>query len=560
MRLKKFILSWQVLLLIFFIVLSIIAINPNFSSYGITITSVGSGVFSGKLSPGTVVYSAGLAGSEMKKIYKLEDLLEFQGKEGYLILETNQGKKTVRLEAGDVFNISAKPIERSNLKFGLDIEGGIRALLEPNLTNGTEIDEIIDILETRINIYGLRQAEFRKLKIGDKELIMVSIAGGGEQEIKDLLSKKGKFEARIPLTLENDSSFKLGKFLQGENKIYRVVILNNTSVKINGNVYREGKKFELSDIEFRIKNLSSSKVVLEGLVFNSEDIKEVGMPPESNFLGKVKNGYKFQFGVIISQEGAKRFAELTQNLKKIISPGESYLSEKIYFYIDNKEMDSLNIASDLKAREVVNPVITGYGRSKEEAIKNNNRLKAILKSGNLPAELKVISIDKLNPSLGENYLYTISLAGIIAIFLVSAVIFVRYRNLKISLGVIFVMLSEVIIILGFAAATRWNLSAPALAGIVAAIGFGVDDQILIIDETRKKKEKYSLKKGLKRAFFMIFGSGITTIFAMLPIIFAGFSSYREIGGFGITTVLGILVGILITRPAFAKYVEYLLAD
>ena len=152
MRLKKFILSWQVLLLIFFIVLSIIAINPNFSSYGITITSVGSGVFSGKLSPGMVVYSAGLAGNEMKKIYKLEDLLEFQGKEGYLILETNKGKKTVRLEAGDVFNISAKPIERSNLKFGLDIEGGIRALLEPNLTNGTEIDEIIDILETRINI------------------------------------------------------------------------------------------------------------------------------------------------------------------------------------------------------------------------------------------------------------------------------------------------------------------------------------------------------------------------------------------------------------------------
>ncbi|HIE41051.1 MAG TPA: preprotein translocase subunit SecD, partial [Candidatus Aenigmarchaeota archaeon] len=205
-----------------------------------------------------------------------------------------------------------------------------------------------------------------------------------------------------------------------------------------------------------------------------------------------------------------------------------------------------------------NPIITGYGKTKEEAEKNRDSLKAILKSGNIPTELKILSIDKLNPSLGENYLYVVGLAGIVAIFLVSIVIFFRYRNLKISLGVIGTMLSEVIIILGFAALTKWNLSTLALAGIVAAIGFGVDDQILIIDETRKKKERYSLREGLKRAFFMILGAGATTIFAMLPILFAGFATYREIGGFAMTTIIGILVGILITRPAFAKYIEHIL--
>jgi protein-export membrane protein SecD len=561
MRLKKFILSWQILLWLFFIIVSIVAINPSFNPNGIIITNIGTGAFYGKIEPKTIIYSAGLVGSEMKKIYKLEDLLEFQGEKGYLILSTNNGQKTIKLKGNEIFNISAQPIASNNLKFGLDIEGGIRALLEPkNLTNQTTVEEIISILETRINIYGLRQAEFRKLDVGNKEMIMVSIAGGSEQEIEDLLSKKGRFDARIPLALENRSSFKLGKFLIGENKKYKVVILNNTTIKINDMVYEKEDKFELSGIKFRIKNLSLNRVVLEGLVFNSEDIKEVGLPPESNFLGKVENGYKFQFGVIISSEGAKRFAELTQNLKRVVSPTGSYLSEKIYFYIDNKEMDSLNIAGDLMGREIANPVITGYGETQEEAIKNRDRLKAILKSGNLPVELNIVSMDRLNPTLGENYLYIISLAGLIAIFLVSTVVFIRYRNLKISIGVIFTMLSEVIIILGFAALTKWNLSTLALAGIVAAIGFGVDDQILIIDETRKKKEKYSLKEGLKRAFFMIFGAGATTIFAMLPILFAGFTAYREIGGFAVTTIVGILAGILITRPAFAKYVEYLLAN
>ena len=154
----------------------------------------------------------------------------------------------------------------------------------------------------------------------------------------------------------------------------------------------------------------------------------------------------------------------------------------------------------------------------------------------------------------------IALAGIVAIFLVSSVVFVRYRNLKISLGVILTMFSEVIIILGFAAATQWNLSTLALAGIIAAIGFGVDDQILIIDETSKKSQKYSLKEGLKRAFFMIIGAGATTIFAMLPILWAGFTAYREVGGFAVTVIVGVLIGVLISRPAFARLVELVLIE
>ena len=183
-----------------------------------------------------------------------------------------------------------------------------------------------------------------------------------------------------------------------------------------------------------------------------------------------------------------------------------------------------------------------------------------MQSGDIPVDIKVVSIDRLNPTLGENYLYVIALAGIVAIFLVSSVVFVRYRNLKISLGVILTMFSEVIIILGFAAATQWNLSTLALAGIIAAIGFGVDDQILIIDETSKKSQKYSLKEGLKRAFFMIIGAGATTIFAMLPILWAGFTAYREVGGFAVTVIVGVLIGVLISRPAFARLVELVLIE
>ena len=42
---------------------------------------------------------------------------------------------------------------------------------------------------------------------------------------------------------------------------------------------------------------------------------------------------------------------------------------------------------------------------------------------------------------------------------------------------------------------------------------------------------------------------------MFPLMFVGVGLVR---GFAITTIVGVLVGILITRPAYAKLVERLL--
>ncbi|OYT42899.1 MAG: hypothetical protein B6U88_02510 [Candidatus Aenigmarchaeota archaeon ex4484_56] len=559
MGFKKFILNWKVLLLIILLIFSITIINPKPTSNCIVVTSVGEGAFYNKIEQGTIICSAKMLGTkEEKKISDISDLLYFQNKKGYLIIYTDKGSKNIKLSGNNIFNISADKIPSSNLRFGLDIEGGIRALLKPEDTN-VSINEIIDILETRVNVYGLRQAEFRKVTIGDEKLVMVSIAGGTKEEIKKLLSREGKFEAKIPLTIENNSEVYFGKYVDKENEVFKVYILNSTSIKINNKIIDINEKFKLKNIEFDIKNITSDKVIINGVVYTDKDIKGIGIPPESNYLGKFGEGYQYRFGVVISQEGAKKFAELTQNLKRIYTGKESYLSEKIYFYLDEKETNALNIAGDLKGKEITNPVITGWGKTEEEAIKDRDSLKAILKSGKLPTKIEIVSIDQLSASVGKNYLYIILLAGISAILLVSFVIFLRYKNWKISLGIIATMVSEVILILGFAALTHWNLSTLALAGIVAAIGFGVDDQILIIDETIKKKEKYTIIEGLKRAFFMIFGSGLTTIFAMIPILTIGFGTFKEIGGFAITTIVGVLIGIFITRPAFAKYVEYILS-
>ena len=98
-----------------------------------------------------------------------------------------------------------------------------------------------------------------------------------------------------------------------------------------------------------------------------------------------------------------------------------------------------------------------------------------------------------------------------------------------------------------------SLDLAAIAGIIAAVGTGVDDQVIITDEGSRKKLK-SLKARIKRAFFIIFTSAASTIGAMLPLAFVGAGAVQ---GFAITTILGVLIGISVTRPAYAKVLEYI---
>ncbi len=57
---------------------------------------------------------------------------------------------------------------------------------------------------------------------------------------------------------------------------------------------------------------------------------------------------------------------------------------------------------------------------------------------------------------------------------------------------------------------------------------------------------------MKRAFAIILGAYFTAVVALLPIMWAGAGLLK---GFAITTIIGISVGILITRPAFTDMVR-----
>ena len=152
--------------------------------------------------------------------------------------------------------------------------------------------------------------------------------------------------------------------------------------------------------------------------------------------------------------------------------------------------------------------------------------------------------------------------GAIALLTVGLVIFLRYRRLDIAIPIILTDISEVMIVLGLASLINWNLDLPSIAGIIAAVGTGVNDQIVITDETfrhrgKGRKEIVSITEQIRRAFFIIFTAAATIIAAMLPILGIGAGLLK---GFAFTTIMGVLVGVIITRPGYAKVLQEVLRE
>jgi preprotein translocase subunit SecD len=149
--------------------------------------------------------------------------------------------------------------------------------------------------------------------------------------------------------------------------------------------------------------------------------------------------------------------------------------------------------------------------------------------------------------------------GILAFLVVGIVIAIRYRNWKIAIPIFIIGGSEVILNLGFIVLTQRPLDLAAFAGLIAVIGTGVDSEIVITDEimAKSKKVKESLLSRAKAALFIIMTSAFTMIAVMLPItMFArSYPGIDKLYGFAVVAMMGALIGVFITRPAFTKIIE-----
>ena len=208
-----------------------------------------------------------------------------------------------------------------------------------------------------------------------------------------------------------------------------------------------------------------------------------------------------------------------------------------------------------------NLIITGNSQTAEFAQKERNETKVILQSGSLPVTVDDISRESISPALGENFRAQAVLIALVVILIVSGVVYFRYRLLGLSIAIVFVNLAEAFITL--AITSRFGtIDLAAMTGIIVTFGTGIDSEIVITDELlarRKRQIPVSVIERFKRAFFIIVASATTIFATMLPLVLYG-SVLTKLRGFAIATIVGVLVGVVITRPFFGEIAKMIVSD
>ncbi|MFA6065024.1 MAG: hypothetical protein WCW44_05385 [archaeon] len=254
------------------------------------------------------------------------------------------------------------------------------------------------------------------------------------------------------------------------------------------------------------------------------------------------------FTVIVTQ-GKKDLPWIWTALgaKQIISLTEGITNEDI----PEGQMDRAKIFSTLR--------ITGQRPTLEEARSDLEELAILLESGSLPTPVKTISKETISPSLGDSFLSNVILMALLAGIIVSGIVVIRYKSLKLAIPILITGASEIIIMMGFLALIQRPLDLAAFAGLIAAIGTGVDSEIVIADEImgKSKTAHESLLQRAKSALFIIGTSAFTMIGVMGPIVLfsRNLPGLDKLYGFAVVAIVGALIGIIITRPAFTKIVE-----
>jgi len=536
----NFLREWRMLLFLAVLIICIVLILP-LSKGGVVVMSISEdSPFSGKVQIGETINWA-----NEKQINSPEDLYGFENFTGTFRFMHSGILELANIEKPGL-GITVSKKSTTNLNLGLDVISGTKYLLEPE--NKTLIEKTIKVLESRTDLLGLKETTIKQTD----SHVEIDTASSLE-EIQNLL-KEGKFEAKISreVVLSNNT----GTLTLGQK--YSVK-LNDSEIEIDNITLKMNQTSKLNGIEFEVYNITNDSALLLFTTFTGDDIKFVCIREQPGIcvsrIVKVENGWQFSFQINVTDESAIRFANITNDMKiKTDSSGNNYLDGKILFFLDDRLITELNIASELKGKTFESPAITGFRTDKDSAVREQLMLKSVLQSGALPTSLKIIKTEEISPLLGN--FFESSIIGLIIIVIISSVfIFFMHRNMKVLIPNIIWIFSEAFIITVITGMI-WIIDLFSVIGIIFVILKCMTDNIIIINEMLSKvKEIDTMKQRIKKISSVINYSSIIIIVAVIPVLFINNNALR---GFVISVILGSLISFIITKPAFARINEKLL--
>ena len=288
-----------------------------------------------------------------------------------------------------------------------------------------------------------------------------------------------------------------------------------------------------------------NKPVLEG-----KDIESAtAVYSTANSAGTPEYGVELK----LKESGKQKFAEATGRL----------IGQPISIWMDETLISAPTVRNQINDGIAQ---ITGQFTS-QEATDLANKINA----GALPFALVTENYNTISPTLGAGAKDAMMMAGAIAFAVVAAIMLVCYRLP--GLVAIIALAGQVILMIAsitgfFSVFPSFTLTLPGIAGIILAIGFGVDANIITAERIKEELANgrsldSAVDSGFKRAFSAILDGNVTVIIVAIilmgsfgppdslfarilsPLFFMfGTSAAGTIYSFGYTLLIGVLLNLL----------------
>ena len=413
----------------------------------------------------------------------------------------------VHTQYGDFTNTIIRGV--SDIRWGIDIRGGVDVTFtspaDYDATN-EEVDAAKSIVETRLVANIITDYEVYVDYNSDKIIV------------------------RFPWQAEDDSF----------DPEAAVKELGATALL----TFREGSEKSLSDGQ-TYEDLP--------LIISGSDVEK------ASAVYQLKSGnskeYEYMVSLKLKDSGKDKFAEATKKL----ASSKGYIST----YMDDKCISTASVKEEIGGGEAT--ISGNFTADEAKALADQ------INGGALPFKLETSSFSTISPTLGTGARDAMAIAGVIAFALIMIFMIALYRlpGVVAVIGLIGQVAGTFCAITGFFPfSNSFTLTIPGIAGIILAVGMGVDANVITGERIKEeinsgKTIDTAIATGYKRAFSAVFDGNITMIIVAIilmgafgtpdslastilkPVFFMfGASTEGTIYSFGYTLMVGVILNFL----------------
>ena len=417
---------------------------------------------------------------------------------------------------------------------GLDLQGGVRLVLEAQDVSGMTaaqkqdtLDRVITILNNRVDQFGMANAEIKRM--------------GTDRVLVNLPGTKDPTEART--LIGQTAMLQFHKVVEAGTSPNSDLVPSSSAQEVLYN--REGIPYVVET-----EPLLTGAALSEALVRTSQSMQNAG---------------ELYIALTFNQEGAQQFVEALRKLKGDDPNTPQNEGDLLAVVLDNVIYSAPRITQSIKDaaakgwRNVQSTTTISGKFTKEEA----TRIAIVLRAGALPVAVKIVEENTVGPTLGNDSIRRGMMTIVIGFIVIMLYMPIYYRLLGIVADAALIL--NMLILFASLVIFHATLTLPGIAGIILTIGMTVDANVIVFERIKEERRTgksplASVRTGYEKSLSALLDANITTILTALILLLVGTGPVK---GFAITLGIGVVGSLycaliasrlLLEKAGFAEHI------